>query len=61
MLAAYRAQDWDGAEKAIRTARARSDAFSLSGFLDIYAQRIAVFREAPPPKNWDGVFVATTK
>ena len=61
MLAAYRAQDWDGAEKAIRTARARSAAFSLSGFLDIYAQRIAVFREAPPPKNWDGVFVATTK
>ncbi|MFN0262800.1 CHASE2 domain-containing protein [Tepidamorphus sp. 3E244] len=61
MLECYRAQDWDGAEAAIRAARQRSDAFGLSGFLNIYSQRIAVFREAPPPPNWDGVFVATSK
>lgn len=61
MLAAYRAQDWDKAEAEIRTARKRSDAFSLTGLLNVYAMRIAVFREAPPPKNWDGVFVATSK
>ena len=35
--------------------------FGVSDLLDIYATRIAVFREAPPPKNWDGVFVATSK
>lgn len=61
MLACYRAQDWGGAEKAIRAARGDAARFALSGFVDVYAQRIAVFREAPPPKNWDGVFVATSK
>ena len=28
---------------------------------DIYLARIAHFREAPPPADWDGVFVYTTK
>ncbi len=61
MLTAYRAQEWDAADAAIRAAREMADAYDLSRFLDVYAARVATFREAPPPKNWDGVFVATSK
>ncbi|MCB1473931.1 MAG: adenylate/guanylate cyclase domain-containing protein [Rhodobiaceae bacterium] len=61
MLAHYRTQDWSGAEKTIKSARKHAGRFGVSDLLDIYATRIAVFREAPPPKNWDGVFVATSK
>ena len=28
---------------------------------DMYRERIDEYRENPPPADWDGVFVATTK
>jgi adenylate cyclase len=28
---------------------------------DVYLERIAHFRAEPPPTDWDGVFVYTTK
>lgn len=55
--AAYQQQKWGEAEtllKALNTESPRS-------LYDIYLERIAHFREAPPPENWDGVFVYTTK
>jgi len=55
--ARYQAQDWDAAEAALRDLNARAP----RPLYDIYLERIAHFREAPPPAGWDGVFVYTTK
>jgi adenylate cyclase len=55
--ARYQAQDWDAAESALRVLNTRAP----RPLYDIYLERIAHFREAPPPADWDGVFVYTTK
>jgi adenylate cyclase len=56
-FAHYQAQDWDVAEAALHALNARAP----RTLYDIYLQRIAHFRESPPPADWDGVFVYTTK
>ncbi|MDE2489349.1 MAG: adenylate/guanylate cyclase domain-containing protein [Elusimicrobia bacterium] len=61
MLAAYRAQDWDGTERLIKEARGLADGRGLGKLYDLYASRAAAFRAAPPPADWDGVFTATSK
>lgn len=62
MLDAYRNQRWDDAEQLIAQCRDASDAAGpLRGLYDLYAERIALFRQTPPPDDWDGVFVATSK
>jgi adenylate cyclase len=61
MLACYRNRDWDGALLAIAKGRAADDTGNLRTLHDLYAARIAAFRETPPPENWDGVFALTTK
>ena len=33
----------------------------LSGVMDVFAERIARFRRAPLPADWDGVYEAETK
>jgi adenylate cyclase len=53
----YQAQDWDAAEAALRALNARAP----RKLYDIYLERIAHFRVEPPPADWDGVFVYTTK
>jgi adenylate cyclase len=53
-LEAFRARDWDAAETAFRGLPA--DAPSA-----VYIERLAVFRQAPPPDGWDGVFELKTK
>jgi len=55
--ARYQAQDWDAAEAALQALNARVP----RPLYDIYLERIAHFRETPPPAEWDGVFVYTTK
>lgn len=52
-LAAYRAQNWDGAEKAFRAA---IEALGEDKASSVLLQRVLVFRHHPPPKEWDGVF-----
>jgi adenylate cyclase len=56
-FARYQSQDWDGAESALRELNARAP----RKLYDIYLDRIAHFREAPPPDDWDGVYEYTTK
>jgi adenylate cyclase len=56
-FAAYQRQQWDEAETLLGTLNTESP----RALYDIYLERIAHFREAPPPENWDGVFVYTTK
>jgi adenylate cyclase len=58
-IAAYRAQEWMKARRAI--ARARAMEPRLLELYDLYEERIMYFEENPPEVGWDGVFVATSK
>lgn len=60
MIAAYRAQNWSAAAASLALARETAPE-SLNNFYDMYEARIAEFSESPPPQDWDGVYVATTK
>ena len=60
MLTSFRQQKWNEAETLIRECRAKAGN-ELGEFYDLYEVRIAEYRAAPPPKDWDGVFIATTK
>ncbi|MBT9568904.1 MAG: adenylate/guanylate cyclase domain-containing protein [Thiobacillus sp.] len=53
----YQAQDWQGAEKMLNELK-KTTACSVC---DVYLERIARFRDVPPPADWDGVYVYTTK
>ncbi|PWB67238.1 MAG: adenylate/guanylate cyclase domain-containing protein, partial [Betaproteobacteria bacterium] len=57
-LEMYRSQRWDEAEQVIKALAFASPEAKL---YRLYLDRIAHFRQSPPPKNWDGVFVFTTK
>jgi adenylate cyclase len=59
-LVAYRAAQWDAAERALEQVRA-AGGDELAGLCEVYAERIARFRKEPPPAGWDGVYVAETK
>ncbi len=56
-FAGYQKQDWGAAESALRALNERAP----RKLYEIYLERIAHFREAPPPADWNGVFVYTTK
>ncbi len=64
LLASFRARKWAAASKAlsalgkIDTGGLRVD---LSTLIELYKSRIRDFRKNPPPRNWDGVYTATTK
>ena len=58
MLAAYRSRDWQTAVARLRECRSADLGLDLTPLYDLYDSRIAAFREAPPPEDWDGVFVA---
>lgn len=61
-LAAYKAKDWDRAEAAYRRAgEYELDAYSPHGLIEVFLERIGEYRIAPPPEDWDGVYVATAK
>ncbi len=54
----YHAKEWTKAEEAFKRALAArpDDPPSI-----LHLQRIEVFKQNPPPENWDGVFVFTKK
>lgn len=67
-LAEYRSQAWETALATME--QASTKALELSGrglvteiidFYELIRERIEEFRAAPPPADWDGVFVATSK
>lgn len=59
MLEAYRSQKWDMAGAAVTALRQRPNANTV--LYDLYAERIAEYRENPPGDEWDGVYVAKSK
>lgn len=57
-LVRYRARDWQGAAEILqRLAKADPDRLLYR----IYLERIALYREEPPPADWDGVFTHASK
>jgi adenylate cyclase len=59
MIASYRRCEWDEAEAAAKS-MAAADA-SLQTLAQLYFGRIAEYRKTPPPDDWAGVFIATSK
>jgi adenylate cyclase len=65
----YRAQQWDQAQEMFDEIRElgsdENKPWKLEANLhilcDLYDERITLYREAPPPADWDGVFIATSK
>ncbi|NKB54597.1 MAG: CHASE2 domain-containing protein [Rhizobiaceae bacterium] len=63
MLNAYREQDWETASALIELMTEQSEIadIDLETYLFMYDTRIIEFRENPPGRDWDGVYVATSK
>jgi adenylate cyclase len=59
-LVRYRAADWDAAEGLSHTCEAM-DGGSLKTLYALYRERIAAFRDTPPPPDWDGTAEALSK
>jgi adenylate cyclase len=57
-LAAYRAREWSGAVAAFETALRAEPADGVS---KMYLERCRIYAEAPPPVDWDGVWVLKEK
>ncbi len=57
-LRLYRKQDWDKAELQLLSLRNMSPQCKL---YQVYAERVAHYRNDPPGDNWDGVFIFKTK
>lgn len=58
VVRAYRKQDWDQAEAQLSELLKAAPHAKL---YQVYAERVAYFREHPPGADWDGVFVFKTK
>jgi adenylate cyclase len=57
-LRLYREQNWDAAEQVLQELlTVEPDCYLFK----LYLERIAMFRQEPPPAGWDGVFTYTTK
>ena len=63
LLAAYRRMDWNAASAAAKEAAdgANETGLALAALYGMYEARISEFAASPPPEDWDGVYVATTK
>ena len=63
MLTAYRKQDWETVEGMLELMKDQSDraGIDLDIYLFMYETRVLEFRENPPGRDWDGVYVATSK
>ncbi|MFN3586421.1 MAG: adenylate/guanylate cyclase domain-containing protein, partial [Moraxellaceae bacterium] len=56
-LGHYCHQQWDAAESELRALINEDDRLLYR----LYLERIAHFRQSPPPADWDGVYTFTTK
>lgn len=58
-LRAYREREW---EEALRlSAECTEIASELSGYYEVMKQRIKVWRQTPPPADWEGVWAPPSK
>ncbi len=68
IIKTYRSQDWTGTAVIIGEARAKIQTMQgvglvheLDRFYALYEDRMKMYKTEPPPSDWDGVFVATSK
>ena len=61
MLARFRRCDFAGASELLVSCRKIGHGFGLEYLFNLYAERIRIFEENPPPADWNGVFVLETK
>jgi adenylate cyclase len=63
MLLAYRSQEWQKALEALSRLEtyAQNISLPLQEFIRLYRQRITEYQATPPPEDWNGVTVATSK
>ncbi|MBM3518065.1 MAG: adenylate/guanylate cyclase domain-containing protein [Alphaproteobacteria bacterium] len=59
MLAAYRGREFAKARELVKECRALDG--TLTTLYDLYDERVETYLADPPPPDWDGVFVATSK
>ena len=59
MINAYRHQRWSQARQMIGECRRLNG--ELDALYDLYEARIDEYQENPPDRDWDGVYVATSK
>ena len=57
-ILAYRKQDWVSARQTFKELKEMTPGRKL---YSIYLERIDTFMNNPPPSDWDGIFVHTTK
>lgn len=60
MIEAYRSREFENALTLIKECRAIKH-YDMKTIYDIYQQRCEDFIQNPPPANWNGVYVATSK
>ena len=58
-LAAYRRQDWNGGPDPVRKLSRRRH--ERDGPTQLFLDRIALLRKAPPPADWDGIWHLSEK
>ena len=56
----YFSQKWTEAINEMKSAKSLCKNV-MSDYYDMMSERINEFKKSPPPENWDGVFVATSK
>ena len=62
MLASYRAERWDEAEKSLENCRHITlPDIDLGVLYELYVSRILSYKINPPVPNWDGVTIAQSK
>lgn len=61
MLAAYRQQRWDDAERFAASLTRMGFEYPVGEYVGIVKERIARYRVLPPPHDWDGAYNADTK
>ncbi len=60
-LQAYREQNWKTAENLIPKLEKLAKPLDFHGYYDVMQDRINGYKSNPPPKDWGGVYVATSK
>ena len=60
ILKNYFGQEWDKCLKEMNLAKSLCNNL-MKEYYEIMAQRIDEYKISPPPKDWDGVYVATSK
>lgn len=61
LIESYTARKWRSVERLSTSCRKAAGPFHLEGLYELYGARARGFLKAPPPRDWDGVYVAAAK